>query len=346
MPNGETGGAGLAQPPPAAGRSGVVLAPELGGDLPCARCRYNLRGLSIRGVCPECGTPIRATILTRVDPLASELRPIFFPRLTAFGLLVWGVTPVLAAMLVWSLRLLGPEWFSLGLLTPEHMIVTLCILSGLAAGVLISPHAGPQARRGGWAAGLGVAAYVPLCWMLWRIHVEIDGEGGTAYGDRALQDPSRLLARFIATGAIIAALFLLRPNARLLAARSMLMRAGSIDRQTMRALASVLVVAMAGDGLRWLGWTNNGAAGELFEQAGQALVLIGSILFTIGLFGLAFDCWRLFQVLNEPPLSLGQILGPPPGPDPPRAIGGVGGVADVGDVGDVGGPGLSGSAAP
>ena len=34
------------------------LGLSLLGSLPCITCRYDLKGISIRGVCPECGTPI------------------------------------------------------------------------------------------------------------------------------------------------------------------------------------------------------------------------------------------------------------------------------------------------
>ncbi len=34
-------------------------------DLHCARCQYNLRGLAIDSVCPECGHPIRHSLLQR-----------------------------------------------------------------------------------------------------------------------------------------------------------------------------------------------------------------------------------------------------------------------------------------
>lgn len=37
-------------------------APVLEHDLSCIRCRYNLRGLHLRGRCPECGTSIRSTL--------------------------------------------------------------------------------------------------------------------------------------------------------------------------------------------------------------------------------------------------------------------------------------------
>ena len=65
-----------------------VLASELTGDLPCVRCGYNLRGLSIREHCPECDAPVRATILALVDPRASELKPLRRPRLTGWGLVL------------------------------------------------------------------------------------------------------------------------------------------------------------------------------------------------------------------------------------------------------------------
>src|SRR5215831_18001819 len=93
----------LSRPGPESERA-VDLARELGGDLPCAACRYNLRGLSVRSVCPECGTPVRATILFTVDPYASVLRPITWPRATAAGLILWSMGALGAAVLTWVLR--------------------------------------------------------------------------------------------------------------------------------------------------------------------------------------------------------------------------------------------------
>lgn len=44
--------------------------PEIDRDRPCAGCGYNVRGLKISGVCPECGLPIRSTSNID-DPLSS-----------------------------------------------------------------------------------------------------------------------------------------------------------------------------------------------------------------------------------------------------------------------------------
>ena len=43
---------------------------RISADLPCANCRYNLRGLVMTGVCPECAYPIASTVAghrVRVD---------------------------------------------------------------------------------------------------------------------------------------------------------------------------------------------------------------------------------------------------------------------------------------
>jgi len=79
-----------------------------------------------------------------------------------------------------------------------------------------------------------------------------------------------------------------------------------VDRQTLRALASVVLVSTLGDILRILSLSSQPATASLLNQIGQLLVLAGSVLLTIGLVGVAADCWRIFQVIIEPPLA------PPP----------------------------------
>src|SRR4051794_27404884 len=37
-------------------------------DLPCAGCKYNLRGLTTDGRCPECGAAVLATIYDDLSP--------------------------------------------------------------------------------------------------------------------------------------------------------------------------------------------------------------------------------------------------------------------------------------
>ncbi|MCG3125424.1 MAG: hypothetical protein CHACPFDD_00244 [Phycisphaerae bacterium] len=40
----------------------IVSAELVSRELPCVRCNYDLRTLPLAGVCPECGTPIRASL--------------------------------------------------------------------------------------------------------------------------------------------------------------------------------------------------------------------------------------------------------------------------------------------
>lgn len=56
--------------------SKMVLALQL----PCGRCGYDLRELAADGDCPECGEPIRLTIIEAVDPASRRLTPIQNPK--------------------------------------------------------------------------------------------------------------------------------------------------------------------------------------------------------------------------------------------------------------------------
>jgi hypothetical protein len=297
-----------------AGRAGKPLASELGGDLPCVRCRYNLRGLSVRAVCPECGTPVKATVLAVVDPRATELRPMRFPVFTAAGVLAWAFGALAAAACIWVLRVEAylpagtvPPWGERWL---TRLIVAFAALSGAGAIALVAPHDGIS-WRGRALAVLGVVLYVPLLVTLSNIHLSIDAMLGDPYRGNP-PDGVRLLQRLMAQAILVAITLALRPNARLLVARSMLLRTGRVDRQTLLALAAVLGVSMLGDLLLWFSIVSSGPIGDLLNQAGRLLVLIGSMLFTIGLLGVAVDCWRLRAVIVAPPLSLANVLGNDP----------------------------------
>jgi hypothetical protein len=301
-----------AQPAPS---PGTPLATELAGDLPCVRCRYNLRGLSIVSCCPECGTPMRATLLAVVDPRASELLPIVAPGLTSVGVVLWGTAamgaaavallshlvslglfPALEVLSLWSLVMAG-EW-----------VVALTILSGLGAVAFIRPHAGIAAAKVRLAA-LGVAGYIPVCMCVWWLN---------AYGALMSVSPLRLQTPQGAPAGVwlvlcllvVGVLLCLRPNARLLVARSMLMRSGQVDRQTMRGLASVSMVSAAGVLLGLLSGLVEAPVMDTVETVGALVILVGWLLFLIGLGGVTVDCWRLRPVIAATPLSLSDLLDP------------------------------------
>ncbi|TVQ60632.1 MAG: hypothetical protein EA378_11135 [Phycisphaerales bacterium] len=278
----------------------------------CARCRYDLGGLSIRDVCPECGLPIRATLLAVVDPAAQQFRPLHRPRATAAALLLWSGGGLACAMLVWLIR--GAELLRMqGGRAPEVGLASLgavaaLAISGLGAIALIRPHGG-MGRGTSLAALIGVVCYVPMLWIM--AQVLLVGDRGVpapffASGGMALD---RVVGRLGFGLAAIGAVLGLRAHARTLASRSLLLRSGRVDRQTMLAVGGAFGVAMLGDLAHLLGRMGGLSpdAGDFANVAGTVLIVIGSLLITLGLAGVVRDTVRLYPALVRPPLSLEDV---------------------------------------
>jgi len=303
----------------------AVLASELTGDLPCARCRYNLRGLSVRGTCPECGVPVRATLLAKIDPHASEIQPLVHPYLSAVGMQVWAFAALLAALATWLLR--GADLaYVFGLNRPAggwpgdvvpRAVPILILISGVGACALIRPH-GRIRVRFILAAAASCAAYLAVALIAWRIHVQLDAWSTSVLFGAGPKPIERSLLR-IASDVLIAAIALgLRPNARLLVGRSMLLRSGNVDRQTLAALAGASLVSLLGDLIHVAASMMDPPRAELVRLTGTMLIGLGSTLLTIGLIGVAWDCVRLWPATVAPPLSLEDVVG-----DPPKGRGGT-----------------------
>ena len=306
-PNGASGApAPAASPPRDAG-----LGRELGGDLPCVVCGYNLRGLSIRSMCPECGTNLRATILALVDPQASELRPIVFPRLISAGVVMWAFGAVAVAMMAWLpqaadvLRLLGVR-----VNRPSAGLGVMLGLGTSAVGsiVLIRPHAGIE-RAHSLMALLATLVYVPLGWAMWRYHAAVDAHGGQRYitGWSPTREMSFTLA---AACAMVAGIILLqRPNARVLVARSMVMRTGRVDRQTLFAMAIAAMLMAVGS---LLGVVDVGVGAstmrDVSRSIGVVLIAFGGVMLTIGALGSLLDCARIAGAILIPKVSVRQVI--------------------------------------
>jgi hypothetical protein len=267
-------------------------------------------------MCPECGTSVRTTLLAVVDPLARELRPIHHPRLTSLGLIVWSSAALLAALCVWLLRaedfLSRPRAASPAEWLPS-LVVAFAALSALASTVLVAPHDDIPPRHR-WAAILGVSAYVPLVFFLYLLHVRLDPTTRPPYAHQAEILPERLILRFCISLLLVAILLLLRPNARLLFGRWVLMRLGAVDRQAMLSMSIVVAVWTLGDLLRFLTTFLQGALADALRLAGTGSVLLGSLLFTVGLASIVLDSCRLRPILAQPPLDLDDLTdaSPPP----------------------------------
>lgn len=329
----------------------LPLAVSLEGSLPCGVCRYNLRGVSILGVCPECGTAVRATLLAVVDPLADELRPILRPRWVAAGLLAWVGGFCIAALLVaWTdlYRLLyayaqgGPGPIGAGgseaRLPWSGVTVVLCVLlSGAGAALIARPH-GHVPRSHTAAAWFAVALHAVLAVIAWWLCVGgavgwggrgvlwIGANGGVTSGFHAggpvaaLWEPSpaRTAGRLAAGACGLGIIACMRPVTRVLVGRSLAIRTGRVDRQTLLATGAAIGVFMAGDVLGAVGrWFNpaRGPSGAGHESVVEWLVLgavavmgLGGVLLGLGLFSSLVDAVRIASAVVRPGPSLRQVL--------------------------------------
>ena len=292
------------------------LGTTLSGKLVCFRCKYDLVGLSVRSVCPECGTPIHATLLAVVDPHARELRPLTRPWLTAIGMMVWALGAVGAVLVLWWMRgrmmiagdiaAFDSQWIA----AMGRAGIYSMVLSGLGALVLIRPHdAVPKAWKR--MAILGVLLYIPLIALNWYVLMRLDPIIGSPYPPERIVSVlfDRTLPRVGASLVLAAIIVLLRPCARMLAARSLVMRTGRVDRQTMFALIATIGLWTLGDLAYVLAPFSPDALEQGFLVTGMMFIGAGSLLFTIGLGLLVVDVARLCPVLIEPAPAIGDVVG-------------------------------------
>jgi hypothetical protein len=284
------------------------LDQALTGALPCIVCRYDLQGLSIRSVCPECGTAVRATILHRIDPKAEELRPLATPRLTAGAIVVWSLAGFIAVLSSWEARIAEVLREYAGISFGTSYGGTVAIIAAALSGLALLGTVRLVSERKCWRcfAALGaIIAYVPLIYAMLRIG-GLDEIRPSAY---AYVSEERLLWRLVLGASIVAILLGFRPNARELVRRCLAMRTGRVDRQTLLSMVIAVLVAMAGDGLRLLSLHVDPRFAETTAGIGTLLVLIGSAFLTLGMFAAIIDGVRIGRVLVSPGPSMSDVLG-------------------------------------
>jgi hypothetical protein len=289
----------------------VAIARQLTGDLLCVGCGYNLRGLSVRELCPECGVPVRATILGVVDPRAHELTPLTWPNATASGMVAWAFGGWVAVVAVATMRvaeivrgLFGVDWWP-GF---APLVGTLGLMvSGLGAVALIRPHA-RVTRMGAVAAACGVAAYIPLTLIYYQIYARFDASAPAPFlnpGPTQFDRSALRLAMFVM---VVILLLGLRKNARGLSARSVIVRTGRVDRQSILALVASFLVAAVGDGLNVAAFLTEGTVSGIIATIGTVFVAVGSVLVLVGATNIVVDVRRLWPVIARRGVGIGDVL--------------------------------------
>lgn len=278
----------------------------LGGALSCVGCRYTLSGMSIRGVCPECGLPVQVSILAAVDPHAERLSPLLRPRVVATCLWLWMLGGVVATVLVLWLRVFDlarrTPW-----LAPPHRAAEIVVVSMSICGVAMLGLARPIHRTRAIhvvTSVLGAVLMLGAACATWHVLVVVDRHNPPPYVSFSQAVRTRSAARLGVGACVAASLVGVRRNLRLLAARSLLFRQGRADRQTIYALAAVVLLAMVGDAMQLVSFTLSQRSGESVWSIGRYVIAFSSVVFVAGIGAVMLDVVLVSRAILSPPKGL------------------------------------------
>ena len=306
--------------------SALRLNRALEGNLPCIICGYDLKGVTIRGSCPECGTLVRATILYTVDPEAEEFRPMLTPHITAWSMAAWTILSFVAILSAWWIRLADAAQslvgFDLSTVGAWWILIVTPALAGICILGMVRPTSGAK-----WSASLAAfiaaAAHVPLVLLLIHLHTWDVAHASPFFGwtpsTPVPDEGGREVIRLGIGACILTIIFGIRPNVRELVRRSLAMRTGRVDRQTLLAMAAAVVLAGIGDGLRLGAHHLTGVPVVIMSGVGTVFIAIGSLFMTLGAASAVIDAWRIRRVILLPSPTLHEVLGTSPAPKPPTA---------------------------
>jgi len=278
-------------------------------------CGYELQGLSIRDLCPECGTAVRASILHLVDPLADALAPMRSPKLTAVCVVAWAATGLVGMLLLAADRA-GSMATSAGwdVGVPVWLLeagMLFAVLSGLSMVGLVAPTRATR-QIASFAAVASLLAYLPILLAIDQIG-QIDALLPAPYLS-GTPTPERLWWR-IGLGASMAVVYLgFRPNARELVRRTLVLRTGRVDRQTLLAMAGAALLGVIGDGLRLASLSTTSTPAFVLDRVGSLLILVSSLFLILGMASATVDGLRISRAIRLGPRSLRDIIRSPSPP--------------------------------
>jgi len=286
--------------------------------LACRDCGYDLRGLPLGGVCPECGTPVWQTILALIDPETSRLPRLRNPRAVGNGLLLCAVCLLLIPVLLG----LGPALRGLcGLLSlpgPSPDVVDLFGLGAAAAafiGFFAGQDLGPRkddpfssgVRRQllYMAMGFAVTGTSVLFLVLggWY-RIRLSGRGWIPHEAISLS----LLA--VATlGGVLFAVLAFGAVLRTVGERSREYRTNLAARQRTRDLGLAIAIVIVLECLR-LNATAHDYPGAALLAATLAIAAFSMVI--IGFAYLSLNCYWIRRSLRRPPPTILELITPLP----------------------------------
>lgn len=281
--------------------------PTVRRPLPCAKCGYDIEGLSVPGHCPECGHPILDSIEAAIDPAASALAPAGSPeRRTAWALqfACAGLVLVLAVGLRGALRvLLG--FTSAGFARPEGFAERVDARFGPPLETI-----GLVLALCGAAAGLvGLAFVLPAGRSRAQRRARHLGGAGFAVIAALLLLPEVRGAVMLLSVPIAMVLVGISPAFRDIGARSKVYRTRRSAKQQIHVLlvaAGVAVcAALGGETL------SRAEPGSKVAEFGEILFLVAgtsAVLLGIGLVYLAANAWWVLQAVLRPPPRLEELV--------------------------------------
>ncbi|MEM1424381.1 MAG: hypothetical protein AAGH64_10310, partial [Planctomycetota bacterium] len=189
------------------------------------------------------------------------------------------------------------------------------IVSGVSALGFLAPTTRTRARSV-CAAACAVLAYAPFFYALLRIRA-IDANRGSYAAFFTLDpDVDRIYWRLLVAGCLVVIFLGVRPNARELVRRSLAMRTGRVDRQTLLAMGVAAGAMALGDVLRLVGVTS-GPPELVF--AGGMVILISTVFLGVGLTAAIVDGVRIRRSLRMGPRRLRDVVDTPETPPEPES---------------------------
>ncbi len=313
--------------PTSLGHAGSGLVRRIALDLACVNCGYDLKGIDVDHACPECGIPVRDTVLYLVAPARSRFEPLRDARTLTLGYTGCAFFVLLAAICLWIpelssfLHVIVPASSAPTLLLlKQAVILSPCcaLLAWLCAALLRRPTLGASPPRYDPSlryARLGLLAWALVCGAAIILSPRINSDGPTLWSQNP-SDVARIAFRLTMNLAAVLAIRASMPVVAFISLRSVTHRAGKTNRQGFKALLFSLYVVLAGDALQGL----TAIASALFAAAarfdtldllGTTLVVVGFFMLTLALFNEFIDSIRIRRAILRPHLNEAQILTPP-----------------------------------